>query len=184
MSLRGRLKELRRRFGADRRGVTALEFALVAGPLFFMILSIMELGMVYIVTTSLDTATQEAARQIRTGELALAGGATADTFRNQICANMSWLQSQCQGNLSVDVRGFTSFNGENAPNPVSGSNFDKTQLVFQTGAPGQIMLVRSFYQWKLMSPVLYGGLQSMPGTGVDVITSASTFRNEPYASGS
>lgn len=178
-----------RRFGRDRRGATALEFGLVAAPLFFMILATIELGMVYMVTTSLDNATQEAARQVRTGELAATGTATADSFRDQICANMGWLESQCKSNLSVDVRSFSSFSGESAPNPVtqggnSTGSFDKSKLVFQTGNAGDIMLVRSFYQWNLITPVLYGGLQSMNGTGVDVITSATTFRNEPYNTGS
>lgn len=173
----------------DDRGATALEFGMVAAPMIFMILATLELGLVYMVTTSLDNATQEAARQIRTGELAMAGGATATTFRNQICANMGWLQSQCQANLSVDVRSFPSFSGESAPNPVtkgSGSTngaFDNSKLTFQTGNAGDIMLVRAFYQWKLITPVLYGGLQSMNNTGVNVITSATTFRNEPYSSG-
>lgn len=169
------------RFLKSESGATALEFSLVAAPFFFMMLCIIELGLVYMVSTSLDNATQEAARQIRTGELALAPGAppTAATFRDTVCSNMGWLEDQCQANLSIDVRRFSSFAGQNPPDPVSGGNFDQSKTQFMTGCQGDIMLVRSFYRWKLITPVLYGALQKLSG-GITVVSATAAFRNEPY----
>lgn len=167
-----------RRFIGDRRGATALEFALIGGPLLFLIMVAFELGLIYMVTTSLDTATQEAARTIRTGQTQSGSGATATTFATLVCNNMGWLQSQCPGALSVDVRTFSSFAGQSAPAPVTSGKFDSTKLVFNTGSPGQIVLVRCFYRWNLLIPGLFSAIQTY--SGVSLITAATTFRNEPF----
>src|SRR4051812_27544803 len=135
------------------------------------------------ISTSLDNATTNAARTIRTGALQTGGGATATTFRNAICTNMSWMGSQCQSNLSVDVRTYTQFANPNIPDPVTNKTFDPAALTFTPGAACNIVLVRAFYQWPLMTPFLLGGLEKLSG-GKALITAASTFRNEPYGGAS
>ena len=170
-------------FCRDPKGATAVEFSIVALPLLFMLFSIVELGLVFMISTSLDNATTNAARTIRTGAVQTAGGATATTFRNAICTNMSWMGSQCQSNLSVDVRTYTQFANPNSPDPVTNNTFDQTALAFTPGAACNIVLVRAFYQWPLVTPFLVGGLQKLSG-GKALITAASTFRNEPYGGAS
>lgn len=169
-----------RGFKRDRRGAVALEFALVAIPFFVMMLAVFEYALVYLVTVSLDSATTEVARRIRTGE-AQKAAMTATDFKNQVCANMGWLTSQCGSNLYVDARTFGNFAGEASPQPVSGGAFNQANLKFDVGGPGAIVLVTTFYQWKLLTPALQSGLSSMAG-GIDVITARAAFRNEPYAS--
>jgi Flp pilus assembly protein TadG len=184
----------RRLFGRllrDRSGATALEFALVAAPFFFMILCILEMGLVYMVTTSLDNATQEAARQIRTGESQQASYTsvanptphtmTSDDFKNLVCTDIGWIPSDiCLSSLYVDARTYSTFAGQTTVNPISGSTFDTSKLMFDMGAAHSIVVVHTYYQWKLITPVLYGALQRLPG-GIDVIQSSTTFRNEPYS---
>ena len=113
MSMRARLK----RFASAREGVAAVEFALVVGPFLFMIFAVLELAFVFLLSTSLDTATERAARRIRTGEVQTAGeGASA--FKTTLCANMTWLASNCSTALKVDVRKFKQFADSNIPNPI------------------------------------------------------------------
>lgn len=166
-------------FARDRRGATALEFALVAGPFFLMMFALFEYALIYLVTTTLDSATTEAARQIRTGE-AQTKQMTSAQFKAQVCTNMGWLQSQCSSKLYIDARTFSTFAGDTSPKPVSGGKFDPTQLSFSMGGPGTIVLVTSFYQWTLLTPALQTSFSNMTG-GIDVISARTAFRNEPYS---
>ena len=168
-----------KRMAADDRGAIAVEFALVALPFIFMIMAVFEMALVFTVSTTLDSATAKAARQIRTGQLQTAGGATPATFAAQICANLGWLETQCGSNLSVDVRTFPTFQNVTTTPPVSNGVFQPGSLVFNMGNAGDIVMVRAYYQWTLITPFLNGGLQPL-ANGKKVITSTTTFRNEPY----
>ena len=50
------------RFAAARRGTTAIEFAIIALPFCVMLFGIIELGMVFLVSVTLQNATDNAAR--------------------------------------------------------------------------------------------------------------------------
>lgn len=182
--LRRSLKAARARAAArlrDERGAVAVEFAMVALPFIFMLLAIFELGLYFVVATTLENATGNAARMIRTGEMQLAGTANANTFKTQVCSSLSWLGSTCQNNLTVDVRKLTQFTNPNPPNPVQNGTFNNTQITFVPGAPEDIILVRTFFKWPLLTNTLRGGLQATgEGGGTAVITSTVIFRNEPY----
>jgi Flp pilus assembly protein TadG len=164
----------------DRAGATAVEFALVAAPLVFMLFAILELAMVFLVASTLENATSNVARTIRTGQVQSGGGGSANSIRDSICANLGWLQSQCQANLSVDVRTYAQFTNGAAPSPINNGKFDTSALMYAPGDPGQIVLVRAFYRWTLMTPFLKGALANLDN-GVTMLTATTTFKNEPYS---
>ena len=167
-----------RRFARARRGSAAVEFAFVAAPFVALVFAIIELGLVFLVQTSLDNAISDTARLIRTGELQASSG-TATTFKAAICDNMSWLGNGCASNLNIDVRVFTSFAGQTPPNPAASGTFVTTGLTFSPGVGRDIVLVRGFYQWDLITPLLNDGLVNLGGSK-RLITSTVTFRNEPF----
>jgi Flp pilus assembly protein TadG len=165
----------------DERGGVAVEFAMVALPFIFMLLAIFELGLYFVVATTLENATGNAARMIRTGEMQLAGTANAANFKTQVCNSLAWLGSTCSNNLTVDVRLLTQFTNPNPPNPVQNGSFNNTSMTFVPGAPDDIVLVRTFFKWPLLTNSLRGGLQATgENGGTAVITSTVIFRNEPY----
>lgn len=166
-------------FARAKRGATAVEFAIVVLPFLVLLFAILELGAVFMVSTSLEDATDRAARQIRTGEFQSSGATTKADFINLVCGRMSWLSTSCTANLSVDVRTFTSFQTASQAQKISGANFDKTKTCWATGQPSDIVLVRAFYEWKLFTPMLDASLVNM-GDNKRLITSVATFRNEPY----
>lgn len=169
------------RLADDQRGAVAVEFAMVALPFFLMLFAIFELALYFVVATTLENATGNAARMIRTGELQLSGQATATAFKNQVCQSLGWLGSSCQDNLTVDVRKLTQFSNPNPPNPVQNGTFNNTQVTFVPGSPEDIILVRTFFKWKLLTNALRAGLQATTENGgTAVITSTAIFRNEPY----
>jgi len=178
---RGRIHPLAalRRFARARRGSTAVEFALVSAPFLLLLFGIIELGCVFMVSATLDVATERAARLIRTGEFQSSGAVTKNDFKAQVCQRMSWLSSACAGNLAIDVRTFTAFNDVNGAPILDNDDFDANNTCFSTGAPGDIVLVRTYYNWNLFTPLLDDSLDNT-GDGQRRVMSVATFRNEPY----
>jgi Flp pilus assembly protein TadG len=170
-------------FWRNQRAATAVEFAFIALPFLMLLIAIIEIGLVFMVATALESATDVAARQIRIG--ALQNQTTAETaaaFKTSICNNMIWMSGSCASNLEVDVRTFTQFQSVALPNPVSsGALLPQNQLQFSLGGPGSIVLVRAYFPWTLMAPML-DKMATQTSNGQIIITSTTTFRNEPYPS--
>jgi len=171
-----------RRFLRMREGAAAVEFALIAFPFFMLIVGVLELGMLFMASTTLDSATFTASRMIRTGQLQLNGNNTAAGFQAAVCADMSWLSSaQCSANVVVDVRTFADFASISTTPPVTNGALDPTKTEFDSGAGCSIVLVRVFYPYTLIAPLLEPGLPNLGPTQV-LLTSSDTFRNEDFAS--
>jgi Flp pilus assembly protein TadG len=162
-----------RRFGRARGGATAVEFAMVILPFLGLIFATFELGMMLLVSTTLESSAQSASRTIRTGQFQ-AGGGTATQYKNAICGGLGWLASDCQANLYVDVRTFN-----NGPLPVTNGAFNPALTSFQASGACSIVLARAFYNWTLLAPDL-SGIAHMNGNKV-LLTAATAFRNEPFA---
>ena len=173
-----KLDQFLRRFGRARDGATAVEFALIAIPFATLLFAFIELGLVFLVQTTLDNATEDAARQIRTGEMQVAKG-DATSFKTAVCDEVSWFGAGCSGNLKVDVRVFTSFTNQTPTNLVKNGSFDDSSVEFTPGCGGDIVLVRTFYQWPLLTPLLSSALVNLSGNK-RLISSTVTFRNEPF----
>lgn len=176
-----KLRRLLRRMSKDVRGGEAIEIAIVGAPFIALVFAILELGLVFMVSTTLENATDDVSRQIRTGALQTSGG-NAATIKAAICNEMSWLGASCSANLNLDVRTFTSFAGQSAPpNPINGGVIDPAKFCWDPGGAGSVVLIRAYYSWNLILPVLNAGLQTDGTTGKRLITTATSFRNEPYA---
>jgi Flp pilus assembly protein TadG len=176
-----------KRFARDSRGAAAIEFAFVAGPFLFMVFALMELALVFLLSTSLDTASDQASRRIRTGEFQTANQ-TGTQFRTQVCQRMTWLANDCENRLFVDVRTYTDFNSINDP-LLTNSTSSPGKKVFNQGgvqftqrpAPSTIVVVRSYYRWGLVSPFMNQGLARLEGSNnTALITAVQAFRTEPY----
>lgn len=176
-----KFRRLLRRLLKDVRGGEAIEMAIVGAPFIALLFALLELGLVFMVATTLENATDETSRKIRTGELQTSGG-NAETMKAAICAEMAWLAGTCTAKLNLDVRTFTSFAGQTTPpDPVAGGVVTPAKFCWDPGGAGSIVLVRAYYTWPLILPVMNAGLKTA-GAGNDrLITSATSFRNEPYS---
>ena len=174
-----RLREHLERWRRDRKGATAVEFAFVAFPFFVMLIGLIEVACIFIVSTVLEHGAVEAARTIRTGEFQ-GGTATIEAFETEICNNMANL-FDCKNKISIDVRSdFTSFAATDDPTPLdSDDKFDDSAFTFDSGGRNDIVVVRVFYQWSLITPVISGPLANMHGDK-RLIQSTVAFRNEPF----
>ena len=177
MIRRPTLAVLRRR--RNRDGSSAVEFAMVAFPFFFMMFAIIELGMVFVTDSVLDTAVIETGRLVRTGQAA-GSNLTAEEFKTQLCGKMSIFSGQCASRATVDVREIPQFRNQNPPDPMaSGTSFDPSQLTYTTGQPGSLILVRTWYKQPLFTPFLKQALSQL-GDGDTIMTATTAFRNEPW----
>jgi Flp pilus assembly protein TadG len=175
--LRGRAAQMRAR---SKSGSAIVEFAMLAPVLFLFLCGIIEVGIIFFAASTLQNATDDAARQVRTGQLQ--GAVTAGQLRNLICAEMSSLitNANCTGNLQIDMRVSNTFAGSAYP-PVTNpdGSLNPGSMVVQNSDACQVVLVRAFYPWKIITPVMTPLIQNMPG-GKHLLSVAEAFRNEPY----
>lgn len=174
---RFRLRRLLARFKRERSGSAAIEFAVLALPFVALLFAITELGMIYMIDTSLSYATISEARKIRTCQLPPT--TTAAQFKVDVCNDnaLSWLGAVCSGNIQVDSETYQTFQKTNtASNPLATGAY--VQPAFSVGNANAIILVRTYYPWTLVAPGL-DGLVAQMSNGQFMIQAASTFRNEP-----
>lgn len=176
----GPLARARRRVARMKRreGATAVEFAMVAVPFFFMMFAVLELGLVFVLDTTLENAVMDTGRLVRTGQ-AQASGMTRTQFEEEICDRMSLFASGCATKLDLDVRIISQFSGTNPPQPITDGEFDDTGLRFESGAAGDIILVSAWYRHTLITPFLSQALARLDGNTA-VLTVTTAFRNEPF----
>lgn len=179
-SSRARLRRLIGRLIRAERGAAAVEMALVAVPFLMLLFGIMEIALIFMVSSSLDNAMVMAARTIRTGQFQTGSTPTAAAFQTAVCNNFGWMQSDCTKNLQVDVRTYSSFSSVTTPQPVSNGKFVTANLKFTPGSADDIVVVRAYYQWPLIAPFFSQALQQLNG-GVALLTATAAFRNEPYS---
>jgi Flp pilus assembly protein TadG len=161
-----------------RSGSAAIEFAVVAPVFFVFLMGTMEVGIMFLGEFVLQNATNDAAREIRTGQVAL-GNMTQAQFRQMVCDKISPVL-QCNANLQIDVETFPSFGGIAMTNPLrADGTLDSTLNNWQPGTVCSIVLVRSFYTWGVATPLLTPFLVNMAGND-HLLSAAAAFRNEPY----
>lgn len=161
-------------FGSDQSGVTAIEFALIAPPFFALLLALFEVGLVFFSGSVLENAVNDAARLIRTGQ-AQAGNFSKGAFKTAICNKLAMFDC---ARLVVDVETFQNFSSVGLPSPLDASGNLKNNFPFNMGVGGDVILVRVFYEWKLIAPTLT--LMTNMGTGNRLLSTAQVFRNEPF----
>ncbi|WP_309645214.1 pilus assembly protein [Phenylobacterium sp.] len=178
--LRKRFADLKR-FAREKRGATAVEFALISIPFLLLLFGVVEIGMLLLVSATLDTAVEFASRNVRTGEFQQSAGVDADSFKGLVCRNMTWLQNSCENSprVVVEAETFDNFADLGAANSPDPTTFDPDDRCWSVGGPKDIVLMRVYYQWDLITPMLNNALENM-GDGRRMLVSASAFRNEPY----
>jgi len=187
------------RFARNTRGAAALEFAMIALPLFTMIFAVMELALVFLISISLEDAAATMAREIRVGTITPPGVAATTstaaapdltTFKQDLCSNILLVPSStCINQIQVDVQPFSNFTSTTLPNPISGQTFSTSSLCYGSGTPGEVVLMRVYYLWPLLTPFLLNGLENVttysgsasPGRWA-AVSATEVFVNEPNAS--
>jgi len=179
-SLTARLRQRLDNFAKDRRGAAAVEFAMIAAPFFFLIFGLLEVCMIFIMSAVLDYAVYETSRPIRTGTNQ-AQAIDQSGFRNEVCSRVFNLLD-CNHRMHIDVRSVDRFSSTPTSTPMDAAGvIDPDQFTYDPGGPNDIIAVRVFYEWSLITPIISMPLANMSGNR-HLLQSAAVFRNEPFSS--
>lgn len=179
------IQALARRFARDRKGVVALEFALIAVPFFSLLMAIIETALVLWCGQVLQTAVSSTTRRIFTGELAAefkANGVPVnlqrDELKKRICASVPGF-FDCS-KLELDVRAFKSFSSPPVlPDLAKNGEVNAGDFVYQASGSGDIVVVRAALAYKLYTSFIGPGLANL-NNHRRLIAAAAAFRNEPF----
>jgi len=177
------MRSLRRLLNAGRRAVAAFaarqdggpaaEFALVAPIFILVIFATVQCVIIYFCNASLETVTEEAARQVLTNQ---STSLTAAQFQTAVCNNLPTFFT-CSG-VKVGLQPASSNCSINTGAPTF--NADGTlaaSLPYQQPSPGQIGVLQVMYQWPVIGLPLGFNFANL-GNGTYLMMSTQVFRVE------
>jgi Flp pilus assembly protein TadG len=166
-----------RRFGRNRRGSAAVEFAIIAPIFFGLLFAIIETALTFFAGQVLETAMQDSARMILTGQ---AQDASYDQarFKTDVCSRITAL-FDCANGVYVDVQSYPSFSNVTIADPVDASKNFVNNMQYNPGGAGDIVVVRAFYQWPLFVTGLGYNVSNLSGNK-RLLSATAAFRNEPF----
>ena len=167
-----------RRLMRHQCGTSAVEFSLVALPFIALMFAIIETAIVFFAGQALETAAATTSRLILTGQVQNQN-MTAATFKTEVCKRLTAL-FDCAGGVYVDVKLYTDFASTgSAASPVSNGTLDTSKFGFSPGGPGDIVVMKLYYQWPIYVTLLNTGIANLGGSKRLLVATAA-FRNEPY----
>ncbi len=183
--------KLKKTFLRDNRGVTAIEFAMIAPVFFLMLFGIIELSLVMFVSSTMEGAVDASGRYGKTGYVA-----AGSTRQQQIIATIA---SKTTGlldptKITVTTTIYPSFDSVNKPESYTDTNhngaynigepfvdsnsngqWDADMGVAGLGNGNDVVVYTVSYPWKINTPIVAHFLG-----GTLNITSRTVVKNEPY----
>lgn len=185
---RGVLQRLRAsvgRFARSRDAATAIEFTWLALPFAALVFAILESCISFAAQEVMSNATDDIARQIRTGQFKKAD-ITEASLKQKICDRMELMVTQnCKENLRVDLRTYATF----AMLQESGFKISDGEIVLTgrdptfTVNPGVSLsknMLRVFYKWPVITDFMRPRLSNMEGGSKILHYATTTWQNEPF----
>lgn len=165
------------RFIRNEDGAAAIEFAILALPLFIIIFAILELSVMFFIDTSLDSALQRNARLIKTGQAAEAKMPLA-AFKTAICKDVAYMLS-CNDKLLINVSVVSDVASVGGLDLIDGEGNISFTENFNIGNGSDYILVQAMLPW---SPVvsLYSLSSQTLADGSYLLGASALFRNEPF----
>ncbi|MBX4936361.1 TadE/TadG family type IV pilus assembly protein [Rhizobium binae] len=176
MKAEKKLAPLRRLLG-DRQGVAAIEFAILALPLFIMLFGIIEVSLMFFVNSALDASVHKISRMIRTGEVA-SSKITLAGFKAKICDDML-LSFNCSTDLVVKVNVLSDLSSATSTDPIDNSGNLAVTETFDVGKGSDYILVQTFLPWDTVVNFLTLSSAQL-SDGRYLLGSSALFRNEPF----
>jgi Flp pilus assembly protein TadG len=169
--LRRALTGLRRTGDRFRRGVTAVEFALIA-PVFFMIfIGIVEMSLMMLAQHLMENATFNASRIAKTGYIAN-NKTQLETVMDVIDRELGSLDPLIRvAQLTFTSTVYTGWNAIGQPD----------QGTEGLGTANQIVVYTVSYPWKVFTPMI--GNIIADDNGIINLSSRIVIQNEPYNAG-
>lgn len=166
-----------KRFSKDERGVTAIEFGLLALPFFTIIGAIIETSLIFLASQVLDSAVHDSSRFIKTGQAHTANYTLAN-YRVAICDKLFGL-FDCNA-VQIRVREIANFSSATlvpVTNPADGVWTVVEQ--YDHGSSASIIMIEAYYKWPIVLNTFDFNLSNLPDN-TRLLSSVRLFRNEPF----
>jgi Flp pilus assembly protein TadG len=173
------VRKLLQRFRRNRRGSAAVEFALIAPVFFALLFAILESGLLFFADQTLESVAQNSARMILTGQ-AQSNGYDLSQFKAQyVCptGSLAAILFNC-ANIYIDVQSYSTFSNVSLSSQIDANGNFIIPTNYSPGGPGQIVVVRFFYQWQLFVTGLGFNISNLTN-GQRLLVATVAFQNEP-----
>jgi len=175
------------RFVRNRRGSTAIEFAILALPFALLVFAILESCISFAGQEVMANITDDVARQLRTGQLRpadVAGG----KLTTLICGRLQIIVSStdCPQQLLVDLREYPTFaDAATATFKIQGGKVvlmqgtNSQDFANTPGLAESKNMLRVFYAWPVMTDLMAKSMANLNG-GRTLHFASVTWQNEPF----
>ena len=103
---------------------------------------------------------------------------TQAQFKADVCGRIT-VMFDCTGGIYVDVQNYPAFSSVNVSNPIDASKNFTNPNNYNPGGPGDIVVVRLFYQWPILVTKFGYDITNLSGSKRLLVATAA-FQNEPY----
>jgi Flp pilus assembly protein TadG len=169
-----------KRFRSDRRGAVAVEFVALIIPFSLLVFAILESCISFAAQQVLANATDDIARQLRTGQIK-AAAVTKDSLKKMICDRLEIIvENGCPG-LEVDLRRFDTFAQAAAVRiKLTGDrDIDTADFAVSPGPSMSKNMLRVFYRWPVMTDFMRKSMSNLKD-GKTLHFATATWQNEPF----
>lgn len=174
-------KKTFRTFLRDEKGVTAVEFALVAFPFLAFIFMIIELGLSFTAQQVLSYATEDISRQFYIGKFT-AQNTTPEMVRDRICSRIKAIPLTDCTRLSINLDNYASFADVPVKNLITKNGYLGVPARISLGGPSTINQINVLYRWPVFTNILYFTNPAVkPDDRIIPLFATSTWQNEPYS---
>jgi Flp pilus assembly protein TadG len=181
----------------DEKGAVAVEFAILAVPFFALIFAIIETSMTFFAQQILESALQDATRQIRTGQSQTAAVPWNEVeFRKKICGGTFGLFECSATNATTDrlrikVTPVTTFSAASAQivKPIDDTKCTPTAPPadcnwtlaesYDDGKGSDVIIAQAFYKWPTIVNLPWFNFANQAGNN-RLLSAVRVFKNEPF----
>lgn len=164
-----------RKFSRDKKGVTAIEYALV-GPIFFlMIIGTFEYSLYFLKKNIVSHVLYEASRNVQTGEVQKSANPLT-TFQAMYCAERVVLVDCLD--IQFDVRSFSDVDAVTFPPATFDDDGIADNFTFEPGGPSEITAMRAAVPHNFITPMMQRYFQ--PDGNPAIIVGYAIAKNEPF----
>jgi Flp pilus assembly protein TadG len=167
-------------FVKNRDGSTAIEFTMLAIPFSLLVFAILESCISFAGQQVLANATDDIARQLRTGQIK-ATDINETILKNMVCDRLEIIVSEGCPGLVVDLRQYPTFAAAAAVKIklTAAKDIDTTGFAVSPGPSLSKNMLRVFYKWPVMTDFMRKSMSNLKD-GKTLHFAAVTWQNEPF----
>ena len=175
----------------NRDGVAAVEFAVLAPIYLWLVLMVMQIGLYFYYSATLQRATDAAIRQVLVGNVANSS-LTQTQFLNQIlcpqipmlnCSNVvvNFVDAPASFTSLTNAVAATKTTPAVAPSGLTAPTMNNSKTSFCIGGNGAVMVAEVFYAMPVLGIPAFAGSPTYNGQLVIWIQADNVFKNEPFS---